>query len=1339
MRSLHRLDAAKHLFYPSTAQAEAAHAKEDNNGALEHLACTTPSSLACMVSKLRPMFRPDDIVTRSAVVTDTNTYESPKHVAARTGGWKAPVAMVLVQLFQTGLVLLSKVVISHGMFVFALVTYRSAFGAAFLLPFSLICERDKWREMMNWRVLRWIIFNAFIGYAVPINLYYNGLRDTTSSYAIIFLNIIPLITFILSLMFKMERLRFATVAGSLKIVGVLTSVGGTMVITLYKGRVLHLWNSILQYHKNEQTEVASNHLRGTILLAASSFAYASWYLIQLKVHKVYPYKYWSSMATCLVGGFMTAFVGVVLRRDGDAWKLGWDLELLTTVYSGALSTAGKYSLNSWVVAKRGPAYPPMFSPLSVVFVVVLGSIILGDSITVGRSVSLGKHGGNQLHGGNKSSYNTVFFFIWPFAIIDGILLLNEQSPWHNNGDCWTIRISLGQIKRSAWEIINLLWYRTSYNYRKNVFGIVTRSAAATDTSTNESPSKHVAARTGGWKAPVAMVLVQLFLTGLVLLSKVVIGHGIFVFALVTYRSTFGAAFLLPLALICERDKWREMMNWRVSRWIIFNAFIGYGPKLYLSMCSDPIDSAYRGLTCDKESNYVGWYCSQSTDLFARTNAVPMNLYYNGLRDTTPSYAIIFLNIIPLITFILSLAFKMDRLQITTVAGSLKIVGVLASVGGTMVISLYKGKVLHLWNSILQYHKNEQTEVASNRLRGTILLVASSFTFACWYLIQSKVHKVYPYKYWSSMATCLVGGFMTAFVGVVLRRDGDAWKLGWDLELLTTVYSGALPTAAKYSLNSWVVAKQGPAYPPMFSPLSVVFVVVLGSILLGDNITVGRHEFFMALIVHLPSDESMHHYGSGMHTLHRLDVAKHLFYPSTAEAEAANAKESNNGGGGGGKPKPPRIKRLRRLPEPSTRFFPFPSADDDEKQPVPWPSEDDTFMLLSPSSSEGRILYATEWGRTILYDADAHATSTAVPSFVEPMGRKPIAFSVPGTGGFMDEKESLYVMRSAMTSPPAHNPYSPAPKKQDSCSGDFVVLDFDQPSEWQPLPRPPFVDDGNPGSRSDIRSCTVVDGGRTICVSSKSKGGVDCTYCFDTATREWRHAGDWKLPFEGRAEYVPELKTWIGLSPYPHYNLCASDLSAMDAHRAPTLQHVWDDFTRPAMKQSSIVLNRRFPQYVLRRMKERRPLGLDLVNLGSGRFCTVKTFEISRCESVGFHENDMFDAEEFTVLTGVEVVRSGGGEEGKLRMVKHKSKRALARAAKYSLNSWVVAKQGPAYPPMFSPLSVVFVIVLGSILLGDNITVGRLVSLYLGKYIVETHCMGKEIILQYSFLNGNFFY
>ncbi|KAL6643081.1 hypothetical protein ACP70R_021262 [Stipagrostis hirtigluma subsp. patula] len=310
--------------------------------------------------------------------------------------WKAPTAMVLVQLFVTGMILLSKVAISSGMFIFALLAYRSFFGAASVLPFALIFERGKWKEM-NWRVCGWIFLNAVIGYVVPMSLYNYGLRDTTASYAVIFLNIIPLITFILSIICRMESLQFGTTTRSLKIVGVLLSVGGTMLISLYKGKTLHLWNSILHHHKEEQIEIASHQLRGTILLVGSSFAFACWYLIQSKILKVYPYKYWSSMATCLVGGLQTGIVGIILRRDRSAWKLGWDIQLLAVSYSdidlkismepivtqGALATAGRYSLNSWAVAKRGPAYPPMFSPLSVVFTVLLDSILLGGDIRVG--------------------------------------------------------------------------------------------------------------------------------------------------------------------------------------------------------------------------------------------------------------------------------------------------------------------------------------------------------------------------------------------------------------------------------------------------------------------------------------------------------------------------------------------------------------------------------------------------------------------------------------------------------------------------------------------------------------------------------------------------------------------------------------------------------------------------------------------------------------------------------------------------------------------------------------------------------------------------------------------
>ncbi|TVU41166.1 hypothetical protein EJB05_14665, partial [Eragrostis curvula] len=303
--------------------------------------------------------------------------EETAAVAAGTAEWMVAATMVLVQAFIAGMVLLSKVSIGGGMFVFALLSYRSLFGAAFILPLALLLERGKWKEM-DWHTAGWIFINGFIGYAVPMSLYYYGLQDTTASYAAIFLNIIPLTSFILSLIFRMEALKIRSMVGSLKIVGVLLSVGGTMLISLYKGKTVHLWNPVLHHHNGEHMEVANHQLRGTILLLGSCVAFACWYLIQYTRTSIgLPWR------LAVVGGFQTAFIGVIFRRDRNSWKIGWDINLVTILYSGALATAGKYSMNSWAVAKRGPAYPPMFSPLSVIFTIVLGSIFIGDEITVG--------------------------------------------------------------------------------------------------------------------------------------------------------------------------------------------------------------------------------------------------------------------------------------------------------------------------------------------------------------------------------------------------------------------------------------------------------------------------------------------------------------------------------------------------------------------------------------------------------------------------------------------------------------------------------------------------------------------------------------------------------------------------------------------------------------------------------------------------------------------------------------------------------------------------------------------------------------------------------------------
>ncbi|TVU41741.1 hypothetical protein EJB05_15287, partial [Eragrostis curvula] len=265
------------------------------------------------------------------------------------------------------------------------------------------------------------------------------------------------------------------------------------------------------------------------------------------------------------------------------------------------------------------------------------------------------------------------------------------------------------------------------------------------------------------------------------------------------------------------------------------------------------------------------------------------------------------------------------------------------------------------------------------------------------------------------------------------------------------------------------------------------------------------------------------------------------------------------------------------------FQRFPPPTDNCRSPP-----NDTFMLLSPTnSSESRILHVTEEGPGFLYDAGARSMST-VPSHNGPVGFDPLFISIAGT---RNEKDSIYLL----------NPHPRHPS--------FEVLNFnDHPLKWQHLPLPPFFDK----SWSHSLSFT------------------------DTRSQKWWQAGDWMMPFAGRAEYVPELNSWLGFSYCSRRSLCASsDLSAMDAHqRAPMLQHDWEDLTTPEEKEES-VLNKRFRGAVLTQTTSWRTSSLpNLINLGGGRFCIAKFFEDVHTVRY-YYEQDTETDVTFFVLTGVE--------------------------------------------------------------------------------------------------------
>ncbi|KAJ7959467.1 WAT1-related protein [Quillaja saponaria] len=282
---------------------------------------------------------------------------------------QAVLSMLLVQVFATGMQLLSKVILNEGTFIFALMAYRHVVAAVCVAPFAFYFERCNALQKLRWSVWFWLFFNALAGITLAMGLYYYGLRDTSATYSTNFLNLIPISTFVASTIFRMEKLRLKTWA---------------------------------DHHSDDHPHTTAeaskiNWTRGTFFLVGSCLSYTAWYMLQVKLLKVFPSKYWATMLTCIIASVQATVVGLCLDRRKSAWMLGSKLELLTIVYSiingvylhrEALATAATFCLISWAINIRGPTYPPMFNPLTLIFVAISETLILGEPIRVGTLLGM---------------------------------------------------------------------------------------------------------------------------------------------------------------------------------------------------------------------------------------------------------------------------------------------------------------------------------------------------------------------------------------------------------------------------------------------------------------------------------------------------------------------------------------------------------------------------------------------------------------------------------------------------------------------------------------------------------------------------------------------------------------------------------------------------------------------------------------------------------------------------------------------------------------------------------------------------------------------------------------
>ncbi|KAF3435000.1 hypothetical protein FNV43_RR22087 [Rhamnella rubrinervis] len=307
-------------------------------------------------------------------------------------GLKPTLFMVIVQFGFAGVNVFYKLAANDGMNLRIIVAYRFLFATAFILPIALFVER-KSRPKLTWMVLFQAFLCGLFGGSLAQNLYVESLALTSATFASAMTNLVPAITFLLAVSFRLEKANLGSITGQAKVMGALMGIGGAMLMTFYKGVELNIWSThvnLLHTHKYNAVSAstslhaqAAHRLLGCLLAVGSCLCYALWLIIQTKMSERYPCHYSSTALMSMMGSIQAIVFALCMERDWKQWKLGWNIRLLTVAYSGIVGFGLMVTLISWCVHMRGPLFVSVFNPLMLVLVAIAGSLVLNEKLHLG--------------------------------------------------------------------------------------------------------------------------------------------------------------------------------------------------------------------------------------------------------------------------------------------------------------------------------------------------------------------------------------------------------------------------------------------------------------------------------------------------------------------------------------------------------------------------------------------------------------------------------------------------------------------------------------------------------------------------------------------------------------------------------------------------------------------------------------------------------------------------------------------------------------------------------------------------------------------------------------------
>ncbi|CAL8997167.1 unnamed protein product [Prunus brigantina] len=296
---------------------------------------------------------------------------------------KPYLAMISLQFGYAGMYIISMVGLKRGMSHFVLAVYRHLIAVVVIAPFALVLER-KIRPKLTLPIFLRIMVLGFLEPVFAQNLYFVGMTYTSATFASATANILPAITFIFALLFRLEKINFKKIPSVAKVIGTVITVMGAMVMTWYKGPIVELIKGQTQSHHNTTALSTEQHwITGTFMLLARCCGWSGFFILQSFTLKLYPAELSLTALICLMGALEGAVATFILEHNMSVWVIGWDSRLIAAGYSGVVCSGIAYYVQGIVMKEQGPVFVTAFSPLAMIITAALAAIVLAEQIHLG--------------------------------------------------------------------------------------------------------------------------------------------------------------------------------------------------------------------------------------------------------------------------------------------------------------------------------------------------------------------------------------------------------------------------------------------------------------------------------------------------------------------------------------------------------------------------------------------------------------------------------------------------------------------------------------------------------------------------------------------------------------------------------------------------------------------------------------------------------------------------------------------------------------------------------------------------------------------------------------------